>query len=806
MASNPNTPIHPSFDERISVQVEGQLPDFVKQDHATFVAFLEAYYEYMELLGKPYEIISNLDNYFNVDKTVDDYLKYFKNQFGKDVPEVVFANANKPQVLKKLRDFYRSKGSEKSFQFLFRLLYKEEIEFYYPGSDMLRVSDGKYSSDKILRCVDTSGTAVVAGVLGKTITGATSTANGVVELVLNEYVGPFSVSTIYLSKVVGTFQALENVSDGTNSVQIDGMVTGYTITKPGNGYSIDDNVTITGGGGGAVGAQFLVDALTTGSITIHTILTAGTGYVVGDKLTINNTDKLEIDGRTCSILVKTVDGSGGITAIEFEHRGYGYTGIPTVSGGSGSSANITLGGDSIGGIASLKLTKNGFRYREAPLLDFSNIGDGTAKGTAIISGYEDKHAIRWIGDDGFISSANYIQDSLYYQVFSYEIKSGNSIANWKPYVTRLVHPAGLALFGRSMIISLLSTRLGMQPGETAFRTPYVHTFPYKIIFHDGDIEPPVRLNVQLQGNGTADPFEEWPTGGVWPHDGQANGPGLGPGHSEWHIYEIDVPIILLTSADSDDYEFIAHAWDGGIYNYSPDDPATLGTTTSSEDWGFVSGGIGGALQLGPLKRQIDQQKFNKEGGLSKSSYKQGGSGYTLGTITVTVSGGGGTGAVLTPVLGDAPSVVSSGNVTGAVIGFTVANAGSGYTGTVPLIVTITDSGTGVGAAAKGIVDITTGEVTGGYVLQESHASLMRDGVKSTETGTLSACPHQPPHGEPDIINGGINDFYPILKPPGMEDLGGGYTIQHFKDAKIATYITNRNEKTRIVMNSDITLV
>ena len=202
MASNPNTPIHPSFDERISVQVEGQLPDFVKQDHATFVAFLEAYYEYMELLGKPYEIISNLDNYFNVDKTVDDYLKYFKNQFGKDVPEAVFANANKPQVLKKLRDFYRSKGSEKSFQFLFRLLYKEEIEFYYPSSDMLRVSDGKYSSDKIIRCVDNSGVNAAAGFVGKTITGDTSLATGVVELVLNEYIGPFSVSTIYLSKVV----------------------------------------------------------------------------------------------------------------------------------------------------------------------------------------------------------------------------------------------------------------------------------------------------------------------------------------------------------------------------------------------------------------------------------------------------------------------------------------------------------------------------------------------------------------------------------------------------------------------------
>ena len=42
-----------------------------------------------------------------------------------------------------------------------------------------------------------------------------------------------------------------------------------------------------------------------------------------------------------------------------------------------------------------------------------------------------------------------------------------------------------------------------------------------------------------------------------------------------------------------------------------------GTVTVSEDWGHVSGGIGGALQLGPLRRQFDRQKFNKEGGFSK---------------------------------------------------------------------------------------------------------------------------------------------------------------------------------------------
>jgi len=607
MASNPNLPIHPSFDERISVRVEGQLPEFVKQDHATFIAFLEAYYEYLEQTGKPYEIIGNLKNYFNIDKTVDDFLQYFKTQFGKDIPEVIFANANKPSVLKHLRDFYRSKGSEKSFQFIFRLLYQEEIEFYYPGTDMLRVSDGRYTKDKILRCVDTSGSSAVFDLSGIEITGGTSNATGVVELVLKEQIGTFEVSTIYLSKVVGTFLYNETITDGTNTYTLDGMVTGYSMSNAGNGYSIDDNVTITGGGAGSIGAQFLVSSLTTGSVTTATIVSGGTGYVVGDKLTINNTDKLEIDGRTCSLLVKTVN-SGVITAVELEHNGFGYKSFPTVNGGgTGTGANITLTGAGIGGIKTLNLVNNGFHYTQVPTLSFSSIGDGTATGTATIGGYEDEHQKRWIGDNGFISAANYIQDSKYYQAFSYVVKSGNTIDKWRSYIKRIVHPAGLALWGRTLITDLLATGLKLS-------VPPEHKYPYTIIWHDGDIEPPVRLNNQLQQTNP-----EWPSGEPWPHSGYQNGDG---GHSDWHIYEIDLPLIVLSTTEYDDWlyvQLLSETSPGAndILPYNENWNLLTGTVTVSEDWGHVSGGIGGALQLGPLRRQFDRQKFNKEGGFSK---------------------------------------------------------------------------------------------------------------------------------------------------------------------------------------------
>ena len=759
MASNPNTPIHPAFHERISVRVEGQLPQFVKQDHATFVAFLEAYYEYMEQTGKPYEIICNLRNYFNVDKTVDDFLQYFKKHFGKDIPETVFAVANKPSVLKHLRDFYRAKGSEKSFQFLFRLLYQEEIEFYFPSVDILRVSDGRYTKDKIIRCIDTSVTNDVFKINGNEITGGTSGSTGIVELVLKEQIGVFEVSTIFLSKVVGAFITGETITDGTYTFTLDSMVTGYTITGAGNNYSVDDNIAITGGGAAASGAQFLVDTLSTGSVMTATIVSGGTGYVVGEKLTINNTDKLEIDGRTCSILVKTVN-SGVITALTIEHGGYGYKATPTVSGSSasGTGANITLAGVGIGGVKTLKLISNGFHYTEVPVLNFSAQGDGTATGTATIGGYEDEHQQRWIGDDGFISAANYIQDSYYYQAFSYEIKSSNTIDKWRAFVKRLVHPAGLALFGRTLILGLLDTTLKLY-------TAHTEGYPWTIIFHDGDISPAIRLNNTLYQN-----LPEYPTGGVWPHDGQASGSGLGPGHSDWHIMELDLPIILLSISSQEDYLFVAYA----VTRTDEYGAITDLGISFSEDWGLISSGIGGSLQLGPLKRQVDRQKFNKEGGFSKSVYKQGGSGYTSGTVSVVVDPPpSGTTAVLTPIIGS--STTSTGTVTGAITGFTVTTAGTGYT--FPPAITITDSGSGTGARAKAITSGTSASaqpITGAYLLQESHTSTTRSGTTVLSTS--------------------------------LEDIGGGYTVENFKDEQILTYAINFAEKTRIVMNSDITLV
>ena len=635
---NPNHPIHPSFDERISVKVEGQLPQFVKEDHTTFVSFMEAYYEYLEQTGKPYEIIGNLHNYSNVDKTTDEFLKYFKTQFGNDIPEAVFTNANKSFILKHLRDFYRNKGSEKSFQFLFRLLYKEEIDFYYPGKDMLRVSDGRYNKSEIIRVIDTSGSDAVFNLTGKKITGTTSGSTAIVETIVNENIGTFVVSTIFLSGVVGIFSIGEVISDGENSFITGGMVTDYTITNPGNNYSLGSVIPITNSGVSTAGTFIKVDTLSTGWVSSYTINSGGTGYVVGDKLTIDNTNNMALDGRTASILVKEVDGSGTITSLEIEHGGRGYKIVPVITGGgTGTNVDVTLLGSGIGGIKTLNIVNGGYGYTSDSILDFSSLGDGTATGVAKIGAYEDSFSKGFSSDDGFLSAPKYIQDSKYYQLFSYVLKCENTIDRWRDVIKRIVHPAGLSLFGNFQMVSRVNTGLKI--------TGIPQRRDYKIIFHSGAV-PPVVLNLKVDScegrtieyypvaeddeqeedttlsnsNNISSTQDDGflPEGGTLSVDDGSIVRDFYYAPTKCQIYEKDLPIQKLTKFTAEDY-LEDLTTDSHLQEPNPNDDYGLVTAvvnqSAFEDWGDLHSKT--QLQLGPLKRTIEKQKFNKFGGFSQ---------------------------------------------------------------------------------------------------------------------------------------------------------------------------------------------
>ena len=76
--------------------------------------------------------------------------------------------------------FYQSVGTEDAFRMLFRLLFNEDIELYYPSKDLLIASGGDYIKQARIRV---NSVDYLNDIENKKIVGATSGAYGTVEKV-----------------------------------------------------------------------------------------------------------------------------------------------------------------------------------------------------------------------------------------------------------------------------------------------------------------------------------------------------------------------------------------------------------------------------------------------------------------------------------------------------------------------------------------------------------------------------------------------------------------------------------------------
>lgn len=136
----------------LSSLVRSQLPEFIRADYDTFVAFLEAYYEYLEQTNKATDFGKHLLQYADVDQTLTEFQTYFFRQFVPLIPQNLIDD--KASLIKFAKSFYAAKGTEKAFKFFFRALYGESIDLIYPKNFVLRASDGQYVKPVSLRCAD----------------------------------------------------------------------------------------------------------------------------------------------------------------------------------------------------------------------------------------------------------------------------------------------------------------------------------------------------------------------------------------------------------------------------------------------------------------------------------------------------------------------------------------------------------------------------------------------------------------------------------------------------------------------------
>ena len=156
------------LNKKISSLVPKQLPGFVTEEYPRFVSFLEAYYEFLEK-EHPELNISNNNLLEQVEKLkyvsdVDESLEQFEDHFFSSFLPYFSKNsaANKDIIIKNILPLYLAKGSEKSFKLLFRMLFDESVKLTYPRDNILRASDGKWYSQKILSISDSFYTIYIA--------------------------------------------------------------------------------------------------------------------------------------------------------------------------------------------------------------------------------------------------------------------------------------------------------------------------------------------------------------------------------------------------------------------------------------------------------------------------------------------------------------------------------------------------------------------------------------------------------------------------------------------------------------------
>lgn len=385
-------------DNKSSILVDELVPEFLDTEGPKFKAFMRAYYEWLETTNQITDRSKNLLKYGDIDTTDDEFIKYFQREVLADFPEDVLAD--KALLISRIKDLYRSKGSEQAYQMLFRMLYDDEVDFYYPGEDILRVSDGRWVQEQSLR-LSAPFTGNLFNIGGRNVVGDSSGATAKVDRVVATTEQGIQVFEIFLININGVFQdreivrttdnvlsgrilssvgPLQNVDinfggsehrvgdrvrftsasgSGANGQVLTVNDTSITpvIINGGSGYTTNAVISFIGGSG--TGAEFQINSisntetiqtfddtisdLSSTRIDANTYITSNTGDISANLAIANSSTVLSAALGTTNTLVGTI---ASMSAVE---RGSGYSVVPTVTVRQDNIADQLLP-DGLGGI------------------------------------------------------------------------------------------------------------------------------------------------------------------------------------------------------------------------------------------------------------------------------------------------------------------------------------------------------------------------------------------------------------------------------------------------------------------------
>lgn len=447
---------------QLSDTLISKIPGHIIEEYPRFYEFLRAYYEWLSQEGNPYERIKHHMDYLSFEKSLDEYVDQMKQEYLVDTPDRILLD--KELFIKWSKDFNLARGSHESYKFLFRLLFNEQsTEIYVPKENILRTSDGNWISGESLMLITHSASNLndfqyqIITQTRPIYEDIVETATAVVQRVRTKYSGRYIVTELSVSNIEGEFKEGFPIvsSSGAEEWPIK-TVESFDITDPGTGYQTGQRLELNGGN-----TDFYVERL---------VLPDDESGVFDTRVTTYFTDidiQVEVDGNP-------------IVSFNFDGR---YVEAPEIV--SGVTVKVIMppyegyiivdSVDSDQGVSNIEILDPPIVSPESLSVETDGLGSGLVASSQ--SGFTKPVQGRYEDTRGHLSSNMYLQDSYFYQNYSYAIRTGQDITAYSDIVKQVLHPAGFAMFGQLSIIEILELILMYQELEIEYLPYEVDSLP-----------------------------------------------------------------------------------------------------------------------------------------------------------------------------------------------------------------------------------------------------------------------------------------------------------------------------------------
>lgn len=292
------------IEDQISTFVKTQFPSFYQEDGPNFIEFAKEYYKWMESSNNALYYARNLFEFRDIDTTIDDFIIHFKEKYLKNFP-LELAQEDARFLVKHVMDFYRAKGSQRSYEIFFKSAFNIYPSFYYPKEDLFKLSDGTWYKPDYLE-VNTS--EKLQSLKQKEIIGSISRVKAFVEDIVTKRVNGRFISVVYISNADGVFTAGEIITPSSDQIiegypKVIGSLSTVDIITGGENFAVGDVLNIISGSG--IGGKLRVTAISSETgVVKFTLIDGGFGYTNTSQVLVS-TKVLDLAGNSSNI--KTFD-------------------------------------------------------------------------------------------------------------------------------------------------------------------------------------------------------------------------------------------------------------------------------------------------------------------------------------------------------------------------------------------------------------------------------------------------------------------------------------------------------------------